>query len=130
MAKAREIPGIGPDLPFRESAARAVEVRTEELFSFSEGVLDTEDIERLHDMRDRPADEPEVHALRRLEANRLDGGRVEAVRVRVVCREDDVLSAGTRPGSRASSRSCGPARAGATSSWPTSSSASSPTGSS
>ena len=51
MAKAREIPGIGPDLPFRESAARAVEVRTEELFSYSEGVLDTEDIERVHDMR-------------------------------------------------------------------------------
>jgi CHAD domain-containing protein len=51
MAKPRDVPGLGPDVPFRESAARTVEVRTEELFSFSEGVLDTEDIERVHDMR-------------------------------------------------------------------------------
>ena len=51
MAKAREIPGIGPGTPFREAAARAVEVRTEEVFSFRDGVLDTADIERVHDMR-------------------------------------------------------------------------------
>ena len=51
MARAREIPGIEPDTPFREAAARAVEVRTEEVFSFREGVLDTSDIERVHDMR-------------------------------------------------------------------------------
>ena len=51
MAKAREIPGIEPDTPFREAAARAVEVRTDEVFSFREGVLDTSDIERVHDMR-------------------------------------------------------------------------------
>ena len=51
MAQAREIPGIVRMATFREAAANAVEVRTEELFSFSEGVLDTADIERVHDMR-------------------------------------------------------------------------------
>jgi CHAD domain-containing protein len=51
MARARSIPGIGPGATFREAAASAVEVRTEELFSFAEGVLDTDDIERVHDMR-------------------------------------------------------------------------------
>jgi CHAD domain-containing protein len=51
MAKARPIPGLGPDMTFREAAARAVEVRTEEVFSFADGVLDTDDIERVHDMR-------------------------------------------------------------------------------
>ncbi len=51
MAKAREIPGISPDSSFREAAASAVEVRTDELFSFADGVLDRGDIERVHDMR-------------------------------------------------------------------------------
>jgi CHAD domain-containing protein len=51
MAKARAIPGLGGNTSFREAAARAVEVRTEELFSFADGVLDVEDIERVHDMR-------------------------------------------------------------------------------
>jgi len=51
VAKARPIPGIGPDVSFREAAASAVEVRTGELFAFAEGVLDTADIERVHDMR-------------------------------------------------------------------------------
>lgn len=51
MAQAREIPGIVRMATFREAAATAVEVRTEELFSFAEGVLDTADIERVHDMR-------------------------------------------------------------------------------
>jgi CHAD domain-containing protein len=51
MAKAREIPGIEPQTVFREAAARAVEVRADEVFSFREGVLDTNDIERVHDMR-------------------------------------------------------------------------------
>jgi CHAD domain-containing protein len=49
--KAREIPGLEPDTVFREAAARAMWVRTEEVFSFREGVLDTTDIERVHDMR-------------------------------------------------------------------------------
>ena len=51
MARAREIPGIGPDISFREAAASAVAVRAEEVFEFEEGVLDTSDIERVHDMR-------------------------------------------------------------------------------
>jgi CHAD domain-containing protein len=51
MAKAREVPGLDGEITFAEAARRAVEVRTEELFAFSEGVLDTSDIERVHDMR-------------------------------------------------------------------------------
>jgi CHAD domain-containing protein len=51
VAKAREIPGIGPDIRFRDAAAAAVAVRAEEVFELREGVLDTSDIERVHDMR-------------------------------------------------------------------------------
>jgi CHAD domain-containing protein len=51
VARAEEIPGIASHLSFREAAARAVETRTEELFVHSEGVLDSEDIERVHAMR-------------------------------------------------------------------------------
>ena len=51
MAKAREIEGFADAATFAEAARLAVETRTEELFSFSEGVLDTTDIERVHDMR-------------------------------------------------------------------------------
>ena len=51
MAKARPIPGIAPGSTFREAAASAVEVRTEELFALAGGILDTDDIERVHDMR-------------------------------------------------------------------------------
>jgi len=51
MAKGRPIPGVAPDSSFREAAADAVEVRAEELFSFAEGVLETGDVERVHDMR-------------------------------------------------------------------------------
>ena len=51
MAKARAIGGITPDATFRRAAASAVAVRSEEMFSFAAGVLDTDDIERVHDMR-------------------------------------------------------------------------------
>ena len=51
MAKAREIPGIGPDIRFRDAAAAAIAMRAEEVFEFEDGVLDTSDIERVHDMR-------------------------------------------------------------------------------
>ncbi len=51
MARAREIPGIAAGTPFREAAANAVQVRTEELFALSTDVLDTQNIERVHDMR-------------------------------------------------------------------------------
>jgi CHAD domain-containing protein len=51
MAKAREIPDLSPGLTFREAAAQAVEVRAGEMFDHAAGVLDTSEIERLHDMR-------------------------------------------------------------------------------
>ncbi len=51
MASARTIEGFDASLTFREGAARAVEVRTAELFAHREGVMDMGDIERVHDMR-------------------------------------------------------------------------------
>jgi CHAD domain-containing protein len=51
MAKAREIPGLSPDITFRDAAALAVETRAQELVDMADGVLDVEDIERVHDMR-------------------------------------------------------------------------------
>jgi CHAD domain-containing protein len=51
MAKARAIPGLAEAPSFRAAAAAAVEVRSEEVFEHREGVLDTKDIERVHDMR-------------------------------------------------------------------------------
>ena len=51
MAKAREIPGLSADLAYGEVAARVVEVRCRELADHSAGVLDTSDIENVHDMR-------------------------------------------------------------------------------
>ncbi len=51
MAKAWPIPELGPDTHFGDAAAAAVEVRTSEVFAHSAGVLDTGDIERVHDMR-------------------------------------------------------------------------------
>jgi CHAD domain-containing protein len=51
MAKAREIPGIGPDLPYAIAAVRVVDVRAEEVVEHARGVLDMGDIERVHDMR-------------------------------------------------------------------------------
>jgi CHAD domain-containing protein len=51
MAKAREVPGVVAEARFRDAAAAAVAVRTAEVFEHSEGVLDMDDIERVHDMR-------------------------------------------------------------------------------
>jgi CHAD domain-containing protein len=51
MAKPRDVEGLDPDIPFVLAAARAVSVRAEELFERSADVLDTQDIERVHDMR-------------------------------------------------------------------------------
>lgn len=51
MAKAREVPGLHAQLPYAEAAAATVRVRAQELFDAQEGVLDTEDIERVHTMR-------------------------------------------------------------------------------
>jgi CHAD domain-containing protein len=51
MAKARDIEGLHASMPFAEAAAATVAVRAAELFDHAEGVLDTSDIERVHDMR-------------------------------------------------------------------------------
>jgi CHAD domain-containing protein len=50
MAKAAEIE-VSPEEPYALAAARIVRVRADELFEQAEGVLDTSDIERVHDMR-------------------------------------------------------------------------------
>jgi CHAD domain-containing protein len=51
MAKARPIEGLSADDPFAAAAARIVDVRARELLDHAHGVLDTRDIEPLHDMR-------------------------------------------------------------------------------
>ena len=50
MAKAAEI-DVTANEPYGLAAARIVRARTRELFEYDEGVLDTVDIERVHDMR-------------------------------------------------------------------------------
>jgi CHAD domain-containing protein len=51
MAKARPIPDLTSEIPYAEAAAKIVSVRSEELTDHAQGVLDTGDIERVHDMR-------------------------------------------------------------------------------
>jgi CHAD domain-containing protein len=51
VARAREVSGFDCDEPFATAAARVVRVRAAEVFEHSEGVLDVEEIDRLHDMR-------------------------------------------------------------------------------
>ena len=51
MARAREVPGFDCEEPFAAAAARVVEVRAAEVFAHADGVLDLNEIERLHDMR-------------------------------------------------------------------------------
>jgi CHAD domain-containing protein len=50
VARARDV-DLDCDEPFGDAAARVVEVRAREVFEQSDGVLDVDDIERLHDMR-------------------------------------------------------------------------------
>jgi CHAD domain-containing protein len=50
VAKAADI-DVRPFEPYALAAARIVRVRADELIANSENVLDTEDIERVHDMR-------------------------------------------------------------------------------
>ena len=50
MAKPTDIV-VDPFEPFAVAAARIVRQRADELFAHSENVLDTSDIERVHDMR-------------------------------------------------------------------------------
>ena len=51
MAKAHDIAGLRCDMPFAQAAARTVAVRAQEVFEHADGVLDVQDIERVHDMR-------------------------------------------------------------------------------
>ena len=51
MARARDIPGFDCEESFSASAERVVEVRAAEVFEHSDGVLDMDEIEALHDMR-------------------------------------------------------------------------------
>lgn len=51
MAKARDIPGLDAELPFREAAALVVGARGEEVWEHEHRALDTGDIEGVHDMR-------------------------------------------------------------------------------
>jgi CHAD domain-containing protein len=51
MAKARDIPGLDGRHSFRAVGRAAVAVRAAEVFEHAAGVLDTDDIERVHDMR-------------------------------------------------------------------------------
>ena len=51
MAKPRPIPELSADVSYAEAAASIVTVRSEELADHARGVLDTSDIERVHDMR-------------------------------------------------------------------------------
>ncbi len=51
MARAREVRGFDCDEPFACAAARVVAVRAAEVFEHADGVLDLDDIERVHDMR-------------------------------------------------------------------------------
>jgi CHAD domain-containing protein len=50
VAKAADI-ALDPFEPYALAAARTVRVRADELFNHAENVLDTSDIERVHDMR-------------------------------------------------------------------------------
>jgi CHAD domain-containing protein len=51
VARARDLPGFDCDEPLRLFATRVIEIRANEVFEHSEGVLDLDDIEPVHDMR-------------------------------------------------------------------------------
>jgi CHAD domain-containing protein len=51
MAKAKQIPDLSSDRSYAEAAAAIVSVRASELTEQADDVLDTGDIERVHDMR-------------------------------------------------------------------------------
>src|SRR3954452_3854741 len=51
MAKAKPIPDLTAEQPYAEAAARIVSIRGAELTDEAQGVLDTGDIDRVHDMR-------------------------------------------------------------------------------
>ena len=51
MAKAQAIPDLSADDSYGEAAAKVISTRAAELGEHARGVLDTGDIERVHDMR-------------------------------------------------------------------------------
>jgi CHAD domain-containing protein len=51
VARALDVPGFDCEEAFSASAKRVVAVRSAEVFAHSDGVLDVEEIEALHDMR-------------------------------------------------------------------------------
>lgn len=51
MARPRDVPGFDCEEPFGRAAARVVAVRSAEVFEHSRGVLDTGEVDRVHDMR-------------------------------------------------------------------------------
>jgi CHAD domain-containing protein len=51
VAKAKPIPDLSAEQSYAEAAVRIVSVRASELTEHAKGVLDTGDIERVHDMR-------------------------------------------------------------------------------
>jgi CHAD domain-containing protein len=51
VAKAQAIPGLSAEDSYGEAAARVISIRAAELTEHARGVLDTGDIERVHDMR-------------------------------------------------------------------------------
>jgi CHAD domain-containing protein len=51
VARARDVPGFDCEETFSASAERVVAVRAAEVFEHSDGVLDMEEVEALHDMR-------------------------------------------------------------------------------
>jgi CHAD domain-containing protein len=51
VAKAKPIPDLSAEQSYAEAAARIVSVRASEITEHAQGVLDTGDIERVHDMR-------------------------------------------------------------------------------
>jgi CHAD domain-containing protein len=51
VAKAKPIPDLAAHGPYADAAAKVVAVRGAELAEHAQGVLDTGDIERVHDMR-------------------------------------------------------------------------------
>jgi CHAD domain-containing protein len=51
VARPRDVPGFDCEEKFALAGARVIEVRSAEVFEHARGVLDLDDIERVHDMR-------------------------------------------------------------------------------
>jgi CHAD domain-containing protein len=113
MAKARPV-AIDADEPFAAAGGRIVAVRAGELFEHADGVLDTDDIERVHAMRVAsrrlravleifaPCFEPGLHAavLRDVKAiaDALGERRDPDVHIRALESLADEVPDGQRPG--------------------------------